>query len=369
MLIPTRHCFYLPALHRGLVLGLVRLLLVACALTACSQPTPIATPLPAEISFYGWGSYGRTAVFAAFEREYGIKVVAHEYGAQEAAIENIRQGQVFDVVVMGNELVPTMLADNLLAQLNYANLPNFKNVSANFRDLAYDPKNRHAVPFMWGSTGILVRTDLAPRPVTSWNDFWAPEFAGKGGMWEVEGTLFQLTLLSMGKSANTTDPADLEAALAKLLLLKKNTLPIDLAAPTVVPDLQSGRVVMAFGYSYDYAEALAAGLPVTYVVPVEGTMLWGDNLVIPANSPNQHAAELLINFILQPEINAQLITDLRYATAIDAARPYLPAEILENPAIYLPTNLIRKSEIVLPLPADTLAYRHDLWLTYLAANR
>jgi len=60
------------------------------------------------------------------------------------------------------------VADGLLAAIDYGNVPNFKNISANFRDLAYDPHNAHSIPYSWGTTGLVVRTDLVEQPVTRW---------------------------------------------------------------------------------------------------------------------------------------------------------------------------------------------------------
>src|SRR3972149_5887052 len=129
----------------GVVLALITLIgLVACGSPLASQPTPTPPALATELVLYDWPDDIPQAVLDAFTREYGVTVTYQVFQSQEAAVESMRSGQVYDVVVMSDDLVPALIADHLLAEIDYRNVPNFKNISANFLDLAYDPANKHS---------------------------------------------------------------------------------------------------------------------------------------------------------------------------------------------------------------------------------
>ncbi|MBK8418450.1 extracellular solute-binding protein [Candidatus Villigracilis saccharophilus] len=114
---------------------------------------------------------------------------------------------------MESRFIPQLTKENLLAELDQRNLDNSKNLSANFRELAYDPGNHYSIPNTWGTTGLVVRSDLVAEPVTRWADLWDPRYAGQVGLWMGQPReVISLTLKSLGYSANSEDPAELEEA-------------------------------------------------------------------------------------------------------------------------------------------------------------
>ena len=115
------------------------------------------------------------------------------------------------------------------------------------------------------------------------------------------------------------------------------------------------------GWSDDALQARQQNEAITYVLPAEGTMLWGDTFVIPANSSRKSTAELFLNFLLRPEIGAQIIEGNQYATANQAAYPFVKPEYLNNPIIFPPADTIKKADWYLPLsPAGEKLYA-DIW--------
>src|SRR4051812_38553528 len=269
-----------PQLLVGMLLGM----LAACGALSPTPP-PTATPQVKELVLYNWSGYMPQSVLDAFTAEYGIKVTYLVYGSQEEAISSIKAGKEYDVVIMGHEFIPAMIADGLLAPIDFQNVANFKNISANFRDPIFDRNNRHTVPFLWGTTGLIARTDLLKQPLTSWSDLWDTRYAGKVGMWPIPRDVIGIALKSLGYSANSENPRELEAALKQLLKLKSNMFFFDPDAESSAPLLIKGKATLAYGWSYDAFAAMKESDKIAYVLPKEGALLWGDNLVIPANSP------------------------------------------------------------------------------------
>lgn len=363
-----------PLLRHSLLLSFL-LIFTTIPFTACytaSPPPPVPTPpkLADELIFYNWEGDMPLSVLDAFTKEYGVKVKYLVYESQEEAIDNMRAGQVYDVVTMESRFMGLLARKNLLAEIDYRHVPNFKNISANFRDLAYDPDNKYSIPYNWGFTGLVIRSDLVVEPVTHWADLWDPRYAGRVGLWRGQPReVLALSLKSLGYSANSENPAELAAALNKLLALKPHLRFLEDYDPVNVgPALASGEIVIAMGYASDVLAGRELNPAVTYVLPHEGALLWGDNFVIPANSPHQYTAEIFLNFLQRPEINAQIANENLYATPNEAAYPLIDPKLLNNPLVFPANEDLKKAEIILPLsPAGQKLY-DQTWQRFLDAT-
>lgn len=350
------------------ILVLAGIFLSGCS--AAATPTPTPPPLAKEIVFYDWEDDMPKSVLDAFTKEYGVKVKYETYTSSEEGMESIRAGDVYDVVIMESRLVALLAQEKLLAQIDYKNVPNFKNISLNFRDLIYDPGNKHAIPYNWGTTGLMIRRDLVNQPITSWKDLWDSRYTGKVGIWQSQPReVIGIALKSLGFSANTETPAELEKALAQLLALKPGIVFYDdYNLVTSAETFVNGKVAIGMGYALDVLEAREKIAAIDYVLPAEGALLWGDNFIIPANTTNQTTAETLINFLLRPEINAQIANENRYATPNEAALPLIRPEIRNDPVIFPPQAKIQNAEIILPLSLAGQKLYDDVWQRFMAAK-
>jgi len=335
-------------------------------LAGCS---PKQAPLPTELILYSWVDYMPQSVMDAFTEEYGITFEYIAYETEEEVVEDIQAGNVYDLVLTNPEFIPQMDEDDLLKPLDYRNIPNFKHVSANFRDLVFDPGNVYSIPFHWGTTGLLVRTDLVDRPITSWNDLWDPALAGKAGIWAIPRSLIPIALKAQGYSANSEDLAELEMTRQYLSQLKANAVILSGLETSIVPMLESGELTIGYGWAYDAILAQESNLPIEYIIPEEGTILWVDSFIIPANAQNPHAAELFLNFILQPEIAAQIVNESYYPMAVDGMEPYVLPEILQNLVIFPDNAQLRNAEITLPIRPDRRWIYDEIWADFMEGNQ
>lgn len=321
--------------------------------------------LPTELILYNWIDYMPQSVLDAFTSEYGMTVRYVPYESQEAAKASIEAGEVYDLVLLGAEFIPPLAEEGLLRPIDYRNVPNFKYVLPSFRDLAFDPSNTYSVPFHWGTTGLLVRTDRVDRPISSWNDLWDPTLAGKVGVWPIPRSLIPITLKALGYSANSEDPAELEQARQKLLALKSNAIVMSNMDSSVVPVLESDEVQVAYGWAYDAILAQQSNVPIEYVIPQEGTILWTDHFLIPANARNPRGAELFLNFILQPKIAAQIVEESYYAMAVDGTEQFIAPEILNEPIIFPDQAQLQKAEVTLPIHKERRWLYDDIWASFI----
>ncbi len=337
-------------------------------LIACSPNSGTPT-LSDEITVYYYADYIPQTVLDAFTEEYGVKIDYQTYVSPDEAASDILSGKVYDVVWISSAQVPRLVEGGVLAEIDYRNVTRVADVNANFRDLAYDPGNRHSIPYYWGTTGLVVRTDLFGRAVSSWSDLWEVQY-GQVGIWQEQRFVIGLALQSLGYSVNTDKPEELEAALNRLVELKRNAVFIEelnTDSSTAAYALADGLVPIALGWSYDALLGHDLNSAIEYVTPQEGTMLWLENIIIPAASERQYTAEIFINFMLRPENAARYANDYFYAVTSDAAREAVNPDILNNPAIYPTNEMLARAEFILPLSPEVQTLYENAWQRFLDA--
>ena len=228
-------------------------------------------------------------------------------------------------------------AQALLAELDHRNMPNFKNVSANFRGLVFDPGNRYSIPFHGGTSGLLVRTDLVREPVEHWVDPWNSKVGGRAAGWPIQHSLVPIALMADGHAPDSVDPDDLREAAARPGWLKDHAILVANEEATIIPFLVSGQAVAAHGWACDAEPAARQSAPIACVHPNEGTIIWQDPFVVPASSLNQPGAERCLDFMLRRAISARTIEESRYATVNEAALDLMDPAARDNPSIYPPS--------------------------------
>ncbi len=354
--------------------GLLRLALIASVLTllsGCNDSDVKATPVsPAAktLEFYAFAEDMPQAVLDAFTKEHGVAVHYNAFQSPEEAEERIRAGDHYDVVLVENQLFPGLIKEHLLAEINLANIPNFKSISANFRDFAIDPGNRYSVPASYGTTGLVVRTDLVGSGLTRWADLWDRQYAGKIGLRAQPREIIGMTLTSLGYPLASESPRELELALQHLLALKPSVVMLNIEADDAVEKLLLGEIAVLHGYAEDYLDARNDNPAVTYVLPMEGTALWGESYAIAVAGRHRRNAERFINFLLRPEVTAQIINDKKYAQPNDAALPLVKSELCNNPVVFPDDQTLRNGSIILPLSPEGKKLYADIWSRFMAES-
>ena len=342
-------------------------------LGACTTPlAPPGSPASAasrQLVFYSWAEYMPQSVLDEFEASTGIHVNYITYASQDEASAAIRSSSVpFDVAIVAYDWVPSLVEAGLLAKLDGANLPNFKNISPLFRNLFYDPQNSYTTPYLWGTTGLLVRTDLVDKPVTRWADLWEQPLEGKILARPVPSELFGAALLAQGDALNAEDPAQLEAALTRLKMLKAKIDFVPVETDDALQPLLDGKAVVMIGWNGDALAARAENPAVAYVLPEEGAIAWVDNFVISARTTHQADAEAFINFVLRPEISARISEAYYYPSTNEAANQHVDASLRSDPLVFPAAKDTSHLTFYMPHSAEAEQLYEQLWQQFLAAK-
>ena len=203
-----------------------------------------------------------------------------------------------------------------------------------------------------GTTGFAYRTDKIKEKLDSWTAVFDPKYKGKIVMLDDMREDFGAAFHTMGKSINTTDAADLEAAKKKLQAQKKLILAYD--SSDFSGKIQAGDGWVVHGYSGELAKvARESGGTIQYVVPKEGATLAVDNLAIPKVAKHTDLAYQFIEFMLDPDVAAETTNITGYATANAAAKSKIKPEMANDPAVYPPADLLSRCESIKELGDKT----------------
>ena len=323
-----------------------------------------------EVYVYNWGEYIDEDVIAQFKEETGIDVIYDMFETNEEMYPVIEAGGVkYDAVCPSDYMIQKMIENNMLAEINFDNVPNIKEIDSKYMDMSrsFDPDNKYSVPYCWGTVGILYNTSMvAPEDApTKWSDLWDEKFKDNILMQDSVRDAFMVALKSLGYSMNTTNEA--EIAEARDLLIKQKPLVQAYVIDQVRDKMIGGEAAMGVIYSgemlYIQQEVADLGLDYSleYVIPEEGTNLWLDSWVIPANAPNKENAEKWINFLNKPEIAYQNFEYITYPTPNKGAFDLLDSDLQNNKAVFPDTDSLKNCEVFQYLGTDVDSIYNEYW--------
>ncbi|MDQ1326892.1 MAG: transporter substrate-binding protein [Candidatus Poribacteria bacterium] len=296
-----------------------------------------------ELFVYNWAYYVSDKTIPTFEKEFKVKITYDNYSTNEEMQAKIQAGAVgYDLIFPSDYMVTTMSKQNLLEELNMKNIPNFKYIEERFKNLEFDPGNKYSIPYFWGTTGIGYNSDKVKDKVDSWSILWDEKYKGRISMLDDIRGVFNPALKLLNYSINTTDPTKIEEA--KQMLRKQKPLVKAYTADTYVDFLKSGDIWLAQGYSGDVFQALKVNKTIKFIIPKEGTDIWIDNMCIPKGAKNKEIAEKFVNYILRPEVIADISNFTWYANANSASLALIKPEIRDNPVIFPPKEVLDKCE-------------------------
>jgi spermidine/putrescine transport system substrate-binding protein len=330
--------------------------------------------LAKELSVYNWADYIDEELLTQYKEDYGVNIIYDTFASNEDLLAKMQAGASgYDVIFPSDYMVAQMAELGLLAEIDKNNLPNLKNIDPIFLNAPYDPDNKYCAPYQWGTTGLAYSTQFfADNEPDSWAYLFDPEMAAQwaeaGGINVLndQRELMSAALKYLGYSVNDTDEAHLQEAKDLILAIKPYIKTFNSEGyweELMIP----GEVVLSQAWSGDafntidrtYNEETEES-EWAYVIPKEGAVIWQDNMCIPAGSWRKATAEHFINYMLEAEVAAAVTNFTFYASPNKAAQEFIDPEILEDPGIFPPPEVMQKLEWMAPL-GETIFVYDRLW--------
>ncbi len=312
------------------------------------------------VNVYNWYDYMDERVFDLFYEETGIKVNPMYFTTNEDMMVQVRLSPgAYDLVFPSDYCVERMISEGLLAEINFDNVPNLKNIDENLLNPDYDPENKYSVPFMWGTVGILYNKTMVDDPVDSWGILWNEKYAKNIFMLASIRDTMGLTLKYLGYSMNTRDPQELKEATDKLI--EQKPLVKAYQVDETKEKMAIGEAAMGVVWSGDALYAMELNEDLDYAVPKEGSNVWIDPMVIPATAKNKENAEKLIDFLCRPDIAKMNCEYIWYSSPNTAAIELMGEDYTNNPTINPPQDVIDRCEFFHDIPESFMKVYTALW--------
>lgn len=314
-----------------------------------------------ELQIYNWGNYTNPKLIEKFEAETGIKVTITDYDSNDTALAKVKAGgHGFDIVVPSNSYIPIWVGEGLLLETRPDQMPNFKNVKAEFVDVDWDPGRHYTVPWQWGSTGVVVNTKYYDGDINTSAMFLDPpeELRGKINVVPEMGDVMSLSIMYYGGEPCTNDKEVLKKVRDGLVAAKQHWLGMDYGnlEKFAKEDLWAG-----VNWNGSTFRMRLQNENVNYGYPKEGFPLWMDSVAVLADAKNVEEAKTFQNFVMDPE-NAALISEFaRYANGINGSEPFMPEDMKSAPEIVIPAELVEKGVFTPTCDPETQKLYTRIW--------
>ncbi len=330
---------------------------------------PEAESTGVTINVYNWGEYiddSDVRVNDAFTYLTGIEVNYKNFTDNESMYALLSSGAAdYDVIFPSDYMVGKMIRENMLAKINFDNVPNFQYIDESLKNPAYDPTNEYSVPYTWGTVGIFYNTKYVDEAdlADGWDLLWNEKYEGKIFMFDNPRDAFGIALKKLGYSMNSENPDEWQAAYEELV--KQKPLVQAYVMDQVYDKMINEEGWIAPYYSGDGVIMMdeEEGNPdIDYFVPEEGTNLFVDAMCIPVDAQHKTEAEAYINFMCRTEVAKANAEYIGYSTPHTEARKLLDPAIGENPNFYPDQSLLDKTEVFITLPDEINELQDSLWI-------
>lgn len=329
-------------------------------------------PLAAQevVNVYNWSDYIDESVLDEFTEETGIEVRYDVFDSNELLEAKLLAGSTgYDVVVPTAYFLSRQIRAGVFDPLDNSLLENKDNLWDEVlqRTEVYDPGAEHAIPYLWGTTGIgyveeQIRERMPDAPLDSWDMIFDPEIVSQFedcGVYLLDAPtdIFPIAMHYLGLDPNSKDPDDFRKAAELLMTIRPYIQKFH--SSEYINALANGDICLAVGWSGDILQARDRAaeadnnVTVGYSIPKEGTMMWFDMMAIPSDAPNKENAHAFIDFMMRPDVIAKATNYVNFANANEASLPLVDESVKNDPAIYPTPDVLATLFTTTELPPRT----------------
>ncbi len=308
-------------------------LLVVTVLAAVFVSAASAAKKSKELNLFAWSEYFPQEVLDGFTEETGIKINYETYASSEEMLAKLIAGDgAYDLVQPSDYMAEVMIRNKMLRPLDLKQLPNRKNIEDQFLHMPHDPEGKFTVPFMIGTVGIVVNTDVVKEPVRGYKDLFQSKYKDRIVVVNDNREIVSWALVTLGLDQNDITPENLKKVRPLIAEWVKLIKVYDSDSPKTA--LLGGDVDLGVVWSGEAARLWEEDKKFAYILPEEGAHPFVDVMAIPAKAPHVDAAHLFLDYIMRAEVSKLISDEFPYMNPNAAARALLSEEQLANPASY-----------------------------------
>jgi len=321
-----------------------------------------------KLNIYNWADYINPQAITNFEEEFGIEVTYDIYDSSEIVDTKLMTGgSGYDVVVHASSFTSRLATLGIFHPVDFDRLPNWHHLDPILVKTANEKYSQglQGVPFFWGTTGItynveMIKARMPDAPVDSSAIIFDPDIISKFtdcgiSFLDDPTSVIPMAMLYLGYSSNSVDLEQLREV--ETLIKAVRPYVTYFSSTKMLLDLPSEEVCIAMSWSGDYSvatnRAKEAGIDIKldYIIPKEGGGMWFDNMYILEDAPHRENAYLFLNYMLRPEVIAEMTNYIGYANINKSATPFVDSHLTDDVAVYPDEETLKRlhtTEILSP---------------------
>ena len=255
------------------------------------------------LRIYSPGEYIGENIIPDFEEMTGARVVLELFDSNEQMYIKVANGEAYDILVPSDYMIERLIKEDLLQKIDMSQVINMDFINKKVKNLSYDPGNEYSVPYFWGSVGIVYDTTKVSEEQLEqegFNIFLNEKYKGDIYLYDSERDSFMMALKALGYSMNTENEEELQEAY-KWFEKCVSTMDPEIVTDEIIDNMAQGRKALGIVYSGDAAYVMSENENMGYYEPLEGTNIWCDAMVIPANAANTQLAHEFMNYMCSYE--------------------------------------------------------------------
>lgn len=322
-------------------------------LTSCAEKKPV-------LHIFNWDDYINPDLVLAFEEAFDCRVMIDSFDSNEAMLAKLQAGATgYDILVPSSYMVKILARKDMIIELDHSKIPNLKHVDQEYLNkLAFDKTMKHSVPYLLAPTGIGWVADKTENIEPTWAMFEREDLKGRMTLLNDSRETIGAALKYLGQSLNTTNDAEIEAAKNVVIGWKKNIAKFE--SDQYDGGLASAEFLLSHAYAGDALQAQEDNENVEFAVPVEGTSIACDDLVITKTAPNPELAYQFINFMTEPQNAAENMDYIYYLAPNSSAYDLVSDDFKSIDALFLDDEKLKNCEMIDDL-GDANAKYNKAW--------
>ena len=323
-------------------------LAAAATIADCGRAGPV-------LHIYTWADYIKPDIVRRFEAAHACRIAIDTFDSNEVLYAKLKAGASgYDLLTPSSYMVSLMHSQGMLRPMDHALLPNIRHVDPEFLKIAIDKEMRHSVPHLVVNTGLAYLKSRVAGFVPSWSMFDRADLRGRMTLLNDMRETIGAGLKSLGYSLNSTNPKELEEARDVVLRWEKNIAKFE--NEQYKTGIASGEFLLVHSYSGDILQVRKENPDIAFAIPREGTAISVDDLVIPMSAREIGLAHAFIDFLHDPAVAAENSAFLSYLCPNKDGYALLPADMRNDPAVFMSPELRAKSEIFADLGEANALY-------------
>lgn len=303
-------------------------------------------------TFSNWPLYIDKSVLREFDAKYGGKVkYVEEINDNSEFFGKVRPqltaGRPIgrDVVVLTDPMAARWVRSSFVTPIDRRNIPNgVANLVDSLKSPPFDPQRLYSLPWQSGALGLGYDIRATGRELRSIKEFLNPEWKGKVTMFLDAQDSASTILIGDGVDPATATLEQHLAAVEKIGRAASAGQFRRFTGNDYTTDLTKGNIVLALAYSGDMVQLAADNPNLRFAYPEEGTILWTDNMLLPAKVEHPYAAEVFMNYVYEPEVAAKIAEYVNYIPPVKGVQEIVARsspELAANPLVF-PTPEVAK---------------------------